>query len=120
LCTYKEISLTAIQLLRIERKYDVQVHSYTNRLYASGRFQKTVAAHLPELSQSATVLSRTSFGTDFPGQKSEQLAMFYITPETYRRFTLAEVLIMAAMDMKTSRPVSGSCIRRNTAVGQRG
>jgi hypothetical protein len=46
--------------------------------------------------------------------------MFYITAETYRRFTLAEVLIMAAMNMKTSRPVSGSCIRRNTAVGRRG
>jgi len=30
--------------------------------------------------------------------------MFYITAETYRRFTLAEVLIMAAMNMKTSRP----------------
>jgi hypothetical protein len=117
--TDEEISLAAIHLLRIERKYDVQVHSYTNRLYASGRFQETVAAHLPELSQPATVLSRTSFGTDFPGQKSEQLAMFYITAETYRRFTLAKVL-MAAMNMKTSRPVFGSCIRRNTAVEQRG
>ena len=46
--------------------------------------------------------------------------MFRITPETCRAFTLAEVLIMAAMNMKTSRPVSGSCIRRNMAVGQRG
>jgi hypothetical protein len=46
--------------------------------------------------------------------------MFYITAETYRRFTLAEVLIMAAMNMKTGRPVAVSCIRCNTAVGQRG
>ena len=35
--------------LRIERKYDV--HSYTDRLYATGRFRKTVASHLPKLSQ---------------------------------------------------------------------
>ena len=46
--------------------------------------------------------------------------MFYMTAETCRRFTLAEVLIMAAMNLKTSRPVFGSCIRRNTAVEQRG
>ena len=46
--------------------------------------------------------------------------MFYITAETYRKFTLAEILLMAAMNMKTSRPVFGKCIRRNTAVGQRG
>jgi hypothetical protein len=118
--TDEEISLAAIHRSRIERKYDVQVHSYTNRLYASARFPETVAAHLPELSQPATVLSRTSFGTDFPRQKSEQLAMLYITAETYRRFTLAEVLIMAAMNMKTGRPVAVSCIRCNTAVGQRG
>ncbi len=49
----EEISLAAIHLLRIERKYDV--HSHTSRLYASGRFRKTVASHLPKLSQPGTV-----------------------------------------------------------------
>ena len=41
------------------------------------------------------------------GKVAEEL----YTAENYRRFTLAEVLTMAAMNMKTSRPVSGSCLR---------
>ena len=46
--------------------------------------------------------------------------MFYITAETYRRFTLAEVLIMAAMNMKTGRPVAVSCIRCKRVGGDYG
>src|SRR5208337_2829035 len=100
--TNEEISLAAIQLLRIERKYDV--HSYTKRLYESGRFRKTVTRYLPKLSQPGTALFRASFGTDFPGQRrSEQLAMFRITSETCHAFTLAEVLILAAMNVESTR-----------------
>jgi hypothetical protein len=43
--------------------------------------------------------------------------MFYITAETCRRFTLAEVLIMAAMNVKTSRPAP---IGHKAAAAQRG
>jgi hypothetical protein len=42
--------------------------------------------------------------------------MFYITAETCRRFTLAEVLIMAAMNTKTTRPVPA---RHNAAAKQK-
>ena len=63
----EEISLVAINLLRIERKYDV--HSHTNRLYASRRFRKTVASHLPKLSQSGAVPFRATSGTDSSGQQ---------------------------------------------------
>src|ERR1035441_6735233 len=69
--TDEEVSLAAIHLLQIGRKYDV--HSDTRRLYASGRFRKTVTRYLPKLSQPGTALYRASFGTDFPGQRrSEQ------------------------------------------------
>jgi hypothetical protein len=107
LLTDEEISLAAIQLSRIERKYDdVQVHSHSKRLYAFRRFQKTATRHLPKLSQSETVLSRASAGADCREQRrSEQIAMFYITAETCRTFTLAEVLITAAMNVDTTRPV---------------
>ena len=47
--------------------------------------------------------------------------MFYINSETCRRFTLTEILIMAAMNVNTSRrPASRTVIRINTAVAQRG
>jgi len=39
--------------------------------------------------------------------------MFYINSETCRRFTLAEILIMAAMNVKTSRPAPRTFIRTN-------
>ena len=99
--TDEEISLAAINLLRIERKYDV--HSHTNRLYGSGRFRKTVTSYLPKLPHPGTALYRASFGTNFPEQRrSEQLAMFRITSETCRAFTLAEVLILAAMNVESA------------------
>jgi hypothetical protein len=94
-------------------KYDV--HSYTNRVHALGRFRKTFTRHFPELSQPGTVLSRTPSGTDPTGRRrSEQLTMFRITTQTCRAFTLTEVLIMAAMNMENARlasdvtPVSSS------------
>src|SRR5215475_15015328 len=63
----------------------LQVHSHKKRLHASGRFQETVTRHLPKLSQPVTVPSRTTSGTDCPGQRRlEQIAMFYITAETCR------------------------------------
>ena len=43
--------------------------------------------------------------------------MFYITTETCRRFTLAEVLIMAAINVKAVRPASA---RSKTVVAHRG
>jgi hypothetical protein len=46
--------------------------------------------------------------------------MFYITAETCRRFTFAEVLIMAAMNVKTTRPASRSRIQARTELAQRG
>jgi hypothetical protein len=105
--TDEEISLVAIHLSRIERQYDdVQVHSHSERLYAFRRFQKAVTRHLPKLSQLATVLSRASAGTDCRElRRSEQIAMFYITAEICHTFTLAEVLITAAMNVDTTRPV---------------
>jgi len=45
--------------------------------------------------------------------------MFRITATTCRAFTLAEVLIMAAMNVVSSRPASGTCIKTNTAVTQK-
>ena len=59
--TDEEVSLVAIQLSRIERKYDV--YSHTNRLHASGRFRKTVASHLSKLSQPGAVPFRAMSGT---------------------------------------------------------
>ena len=44
--------------------------------------------------------------------------MFCITPETCRAFTLAEVLIMAAMNVETVNPTSGGRMRSNTAEAQ--
>ena len=64
LLTDEEIGLAAIHLLRMERKYEV--HSHTNRLYASGRFRETVASHLPKLSQPGAVSFRATSGTDSP------------------------------------------------------
>jgi hypothetical protein len=46
--------------------------------------------------------------------------MFRITAKTCRAFTLAEILIMAALNVETGRPASRTCIRANTAVAQRG
>jgi len=46
--------------------------------------------------------------------------MFSITPKTCHASTLAEIFIMAAMNVETSRPASRTCIRANTAVAQRG
>ena len=85
-----------------EKEYDV--HSYTKRVHASGRFRNTFTRHLPELSQPGTVLSRTAAGTDRrERRRSEQLTMFRITSETCRTFAFAEVLIMAAMNMEDAR-----------------
>ena len=58
----RKISLAAIHLLEIERTYDV--HSHTNLLYAAARFRKTVASHLPKLSQPGAVPFRATPGTD--------------------------------------------------------
>ena len=88
-----------------ESRYDV--HSYTNRVHAPGRFRKTLTRHLPELSQPGTVPSRTAPRTDRTGRRrSEQLTMFRITAETCRGFTFAEVLIMAAMNIENARLAS--------------
>jgi hypothetical protein len=47
--------------------------------------------------------------------------MFYITAQTCRRFTLAEILIMAAMNnVETIRLASLGCVRPKPAVTQRG
>jgi len=46
--------------------------------------------------------------------------MFYITAETCRRFTFAEVLIMAAMNVKTTRPLGRSRIQVKNVIPQRG
>ena len=45
--------------------------------------------------------------------------MFRITPETCRAFTLADVLITAAMSVETIWLTSGGRMRSNTAVAQR-
>jgi hypothetical protein len=76
-------------------------HSYKNRIHAAGRFRETVTRHFSELSQPGTVLSRTASGTDRTGRRLEPLMMFRITTETCRAFTLAEILIMAAINMET-------------------
>ena len=82
--------------------------------------EKTVTRYLPKLSQAGPVLSRASFGTDFPEQHgSEQLAMFCITAESCRRFSLAEVLFMAATNVETGL-ASGGRVRFVTAAKQRG
>ena len=110
--------LSCYSLLRIERTYDV--HSHTKRIYESGRFRKTVTRHLPELSQLGTVPSPAKSGTNRPRQRrSEQLAMFYITAGTCR-FTLAEILIMAAMHLETIRLIPEDRVRTKTAVARRG
>jgi hypothetical protein len=46
--------------------------------------------------------------------------MFRITDKTCRAFSLAEILIMAAINVESSRAASRTCIRTNTAVRQRG
>jgi hypothetical protein len=57
------------------------------------------------------VLSRASSGADFSVQRrSDQLAMFRITTRTCGTFTLAEVLIMAAMNLETSRMASAPAL----------
>jgi hypothetical protein len=51
--------------------------------------------------QPATVSSRSASRSDSPGRRrSEHLSMFCIMAETCRRFTLAEILIMAAINVK--------------------
>jgi hypothetical protein len=83
------------------KEYDV--HSYTNRVHAPGRFRQTVTRHLSELSLPGTALSSAGSGVDVQERRrSEQLAMFRITAETCRAFTLAEVLLLAAMKLETS------------------
>ena len=46
--------------------------------------------------------------------------MFCITAESCRRFSLAENLIMAAMNVETTRLASGGRVRSVTAATQRG
>jgi hypothetical protein len=45
--------------------------------------------------------------------------MFRITAETCRRFTFAEILIMAAMNVESISPAPEARVRPNTAVAQR-
>ena len=45
--------------------------------------------------------------------------MFSITAETCRRFSLAEILIMAAMNVESTRLASGGRVRSVTAAKQR-
>ncbi len=52
-------------------------------------------------------------------RRSEQLAMFYITAGTCR-FTLAEILIMAAMHLETIRLIPEDRVRTKTAAARRG
>jgi hypothetical protein len=46
--------------------------------------------------------------------------MFSITAESCRRFSFAEILIMAAMNVETTRLASGGSLRSVTAATQRG
>lgn len=46
--------------------------------------------------------------------------MFYITTETCRRLTLTEILIMAAMNVKTGRPASPGRVQPEMLIGRRG
>jgi hypothetical protein len=46
--------------------------------------------------------------------------MFSISAESCRRFSLAEILIMAAMNLETTRVASGGRVRLVTAATQRG
>jgi len=47
--------------------------------------------------------------------------MFRIAAKTCQAFTLAEILIMAAMNVESSRrPASRTGVRTNTAITQRG
>ena len=54
-----------------------------------------------------TGISRASFGTDLPGPRgSEQLAMFCVTAESCRRFSLA-ILVWRLRTWKLSRGIRG-------------
>src|SRR5215468_1411833 len=91
-------------------EYDVQVHPDPNRLYATGRLRKTVTPHLPPLAEPGAVPSSANSRTNVPGLcRSEQVAMFYITAKACRTLTLAQVLIMAAMN------AAGICISSEDA-----
>jgi hypothetical protein len=46
--------------------------------------------------------------------------MFCITAESCRRFSLAEILIMATTNVETNRLAPGSRVRSVTAATQRG
>jgi hypothetical protein len=46
--------------------------------------------------------------------------MFCITAESCRRFSLGEILVMAAMNLETTRLESGGRVRSVTAAKQRG
>jgi hypothetical protein len=63
--------------------------------------QKRVTRLVPEQSQSGIVPSGTTSETP-ERWRSEQPAMFRITRETCRVFTVGEVLIMAAANVKMS------------------
>jgi hypothetical protein len=57
---------------------------------------------------------------NFPGQRrSEQLVMFSITAKTSRAFTLAEILIMAAMNVETIRLASANRAQPHRASAQK-
>jgi hypothetical protein len=63
--------------------------------------ERLVTGHLPKLSLLGAAPSRANSGTDCPGhRRSEQLAMFRITARICRTFTLAEILIIAAMNVE--------------------
>jgi len=109
------------QTLKRSSEYDVQVQSHTNRLYASGRFRKTVTHHLSQLAQPGAVPSRATSRTNLPRLcRSEQVAMFYLSAKTCRTFTLAEVLIMAALNSEDMRIASEDRVCTKTAEMQRG
>jgi hypothetical protein len=51
--------------------------------------------------------------------RSEQLAMFRITAKTCSTFTLAEILIMTAMNLETIHPASADRVRPYPAAAQK-
>jgi len=98
--------------LNEEHGYDV--YPDTNWVHVLAGFRKTAASDLPELSEPGTVLSGSRCGADSAGKRrKDQLAMFRISARTCRAFTLAEVLIMATMNVETIGPVSKRRVRSN-------
>ena len=51
------------------------------------------------------------------GTKGRRTAMFGITSETIRQFSLAEILLLIAMNIETSRLASENRVRLATGAG---